>query len=59
MTNMIKEYILKVYRNNLLIDLIYFNTRQEMDKYIEENNLLFKVYLMKKNVKYYSYDYNL
>jgi hypothetical protein len=56
---MIKKYILKVYRNNLLIDLIYFNTRQEMDKYIEENNLLFKVYLMKKNVKYYSYDYNL
>ena len=56
---MIKEFILKIYINDLLIDLVYFKTREEIEKYIEENNLLFKVYRMEKNVKYYSYDYNL
>ena len=56
---MIKEFILKIYINDLLIDLVYFKTRAEMEKYIEENNILFKVYRMEKNIKYYSYDYNL
>lgn len=56
---MIKEFILKIYINDLLIDLVYFKTRAEMEKYIEKNNLLFKVYRMEKNIKYYSYDYNL